>query len=127
MSHLKLTRTRLFEGVWEGVLTADAAQQGLPSIVVTHLDRPLDGVELTEDRAAGHWLVRVPVPAHLLSDGVQSFVISDAATGARLDSFAILAGEALGDDIRAEIALLRAELDMLKRAFRRHCNETAEG
>ena len=36
----------------------------------------------------------------------------------------LLAGEALGDDIRAEVALLRAELDMLKRAFRRHCLET---
>ena len=35
-----------------------------------------------------------------------------------------LAGEALAHDIRAEIDLLRAELDMLKRAFRRHCLET---
>jgi hypothetical protein len=30
------------------------------------------------------------------------------------------------DDLRAEVDLLRAELDMLKRAFRRHCLETAE-
>jgi hypothetical protein len=29
------------------------------------------------------------------------------------------------DDLRAEVDLLRAELDMLKRAFRRHCLETA--
>jgi hypothetical protein len=28
------------------------------------------------------------------------------------------------DDLRAEVDLLRAELDMLKRAFRRHCLET---
>jgi outer membrane protein assembly factor BamA len=37
----------------------------------------------------------------------------------------LIAGEALGDDIRVEVELLRDELDMLKRAFRRHCVETA--
>jgi hypothetical protein len=31
----------------------------------------------------------------------------------------------LEEDIRAEVSLLRAELDLLKRAFRRHCAETA--
>ena len=36
-----------------------------------------------------------------------------------------IAGEAVSDDLRAEVELLRAELDMLKRAFRRHCLETA--
>jgi hypothetical protein len=30
----------------------------------------------------------------------------------------------LDEDIRAEVDLLRAELDLLKRAFRRHCSET---
>ena len=64
-------------------------------------------------------------PRALISDGLQSFVISNPDTGETLESFAILAGDALADDIRAEIGLLRAELDMLKRAFRRHCAETA--
>jgi len=78
-----------------------------------------------ENRADNHWEVRVPIPAQLISDGLQSFVISNPDTGETLESFAILAGDALADDIRAEIGLLRAELDMLKRAFRRHCAETA--
>jgi hypothetical protein len=30
----------------------------------------------------------------------------------------------LAEDIRAEMDLLRAELDLLKQAFRRHCVET---
>jgi len=38
---------------------------------------------------------------------------------------AIADGEALGDDMCVEIELPRAELDMLKRAFRRHCVETS--
>jgi hypothetical protein len=41
-----------------------------------------------------------------------------------LEKFTLIAGDVLGDDIRAEVDLLRAELDMLKRAFRRHCVET---
>jgi hypothetical protein len=35
-----------------------------------------------------------------------------------------MAGEVLSDDFRSEVSLLRAELDLLKRAFRRHCLET---
>jgi hypothetical protein len=42
-----------------------------------------------------------------------------------LGSFSIVAGDALAEDIRAELSLLRAELDMLKKAFRRHCVETS--
>jgi hypothetical protein len=41
-----------------------------------------------------------------------------------LGSFSIVAGDALAEDIRAELSLLRAELDMLKKGFRRHCLET---
>ena len=60
----------------------------------------------------------------LIADGVQTFLIRDHATGETLESFAVIAGEALSHDIRAEMTLLREELDMLKRAFRRHWLET---
>jgi len=118
-----LTRTRLQAGVWEGVLTG-VAQDAPPALLVSHLNAPLSGVSVAP-LAEGGWLVRVPVPAALISDGVQTFVIADAATGETLDSFSVIAGDALAEDIRAEVDLLRAELDMLKRAFRRHCVETA--
>lgn len=124
MSDMKLIKTRLVEGVWEGVLTMASTRSSQPGIRVTHLERPIDGVEVTENREEGFWLVRVPIPADLISDGVQTFLIADADTGETLESFAVLAGDALGDDIRAEMDLLREELDMLKRAFRRHCVET---
>jgi len=120
---LKLTKTHLSEGIWEGVITSTGAPDARPRIEVTHLEKPLDGVELTP-RDGGLWVLRVPIPAHTLSDGVQTFLIRDQKSGETLDTFTLIAGEALGDDIRAEIDLLRAELDMLKRAFRRHCLET---
>ncbi len=123
MTDLTLTKTRLFQGVWEGALTSSGKTNTPPSIEVTHLEQPLDGLEMTEDGAGG-WAVRFPVPVDVIADGVQTFLFRDALTGETLESFALIGGEALSDDIRAEMNLLREELDMLKRAFRRHCLET---
>lgn len=120
MARLTLTKTSLTAGVWQGLLTGDAAT--VPVLTVTHLNTALTGVEVAP--ADGGWQVRVAIPGNLIADGVQSFVISAAATGDVLASFAVVAGDALALDLRAEIDLLRAELDMLKRAFRRHCVET---
>ncbi len=121
MGELTLTKTRLQSGVWEGILRhADSSER--PSLRVTYLEREIDGVDLTE--AEGHWVVRIPVPLEAVSDGVQTLLIADAETGESLGSIPLLAGEPLSDDIRAEVDFLRAELDMLKKAFRRHCLET---
>jgi hypothetical protein len=118
-----LTKTRIRAGVWEGVLSGALNE---PMLDVLHLERPLDGVTLTAvpDRP-GDWFVRVPIPAEVLSEGVQTFIIQNRASGEKLQHFTIITGVAMEDDLRAEVDLLRAELDMLKRAFRRHCLETA--
>lgn len=124
MANVTLSKTRLFEGVWEGVLNTGASDAAAPKITVTHLQEALPDVSLSGGSEPGEWLVRIPVPAEKIADGVQTFVISDSRTGETLDSFSIVAGDALSDDIRAEVNLLREELDMLKRAFRRHCLDT---
>jgi hypothetical protein len=120
---MQLTKTRIQAGVWEGVLTG---AETLPEIEVTHLAKPVAGATLREDpEAAGRFLVQVPIPVDLLSEGVQTFLITDKSTETRLASFTIVTGQPLDEDFRAEMELLRAELDMLKSAFRRHCIETA--
>lgn len=122
MADLRLTKTRIHAGVWEGVLTG---ADDRPDIVVSHLARPVEGASLREDPdLPGQFLVSVPIPPELLSEGVQTFVISDRATDTRLASFSIVTGQPIDEDFRAEMDLLREELDMLKRAFRRHCVET---
>lgn len=119
----KLTKTRIRAGVWEGVLKGTATQ---PAIEVLHLEHRLEGVTVTAiPERSQEWLVKVPIPVTALSEGVQTFLIHDTASGEKLDHFTIITGVAMEDDLRAEIDLLRAELDMLKRAFRRHCLETA--
>lgn len=121
---IELTKLRLAEGVWHGVLTFDGAGDWQPDLSVTHLGEEIDGVEVTHDRVEEHWMVSVPVPIERIADGVQTFVIRDRPTNTVVGSFTIVAGDPLAEDIRAEISLLRAELDMLKKAFRRHCVET---
>ena len=125
MSELKLSTVRIKEGVWYGELIAELGEADAPQIEVRHLDQVLENLKVTADpNEAGRFALQVSIPAALLSDGVQTFVVLDAQTEAKLESFAIVTGQPVEGDLRAEINLLREELDMLKRAFRRHCVET---
>ena len=119
---IKLTQTRIRGGIWEGILTG--AGESAPKLEVLHLEHPLTGIIVTQvPGRTGDYAVKVPIPAELLSEGVQTFLIRMGDQ--KLAHFTIITGVAMEDDLRAEIDLLRAELDMLKRAFRRHCLETA--
>ena len=123
LSETSLVGARIVSGIWEAVLLQKGRSEGSPRIEVTHLGAPVAGLEVAP-RAPGKWDLRLPIPPALIADGVQTFVVREAG-GEVLASFAIVVGEPLAQDLRAEIDLLRAELDLLKRAFRRHCAETA--
>ena len=122
MSRLTLTPTHLLEGTWHGTLTQDGP--GEPQIRVTHLGQDVPNVTM-RSTSETEWQVTVPIPAAVIADGVQTILIEDAADDTQLNHITLIAGEALAEDIRAEVELLRAELDMLKRAFRRHCVESS--
>lgn len=125
MTAYSMSKARFFEGVWEGVIAGDTDDSPTPKVDVRVHDKPIADVSLEPLPDPGSWLLKVPVPANLLADGVHTFMISESSLGQALGSFSIIAGDAAGEDIRAEMSLLRAELDMLKRSFRRHCRETA--
>lgn len=112
-----LEQSRIRAGRWEGIWTGREE----PDLQVLHLDRKVEGLAV-EKLETGKWKLQLPIPAELLSDGVQTFLLSDA--GEVVGRFVIVTGAPLEHDLRAEIELLRAELDLLKRAFRRHCVET---
>ena len=122
MSDWTVTKTQMQAGVWEGVIFGS---EDKPSVSVTHMDRELDIAELSPAAESGSWLLRIPVPPDAVSDGVQTLVVTNSSNDQVVERITLIAGDALGDDLRAEVDLLRAELDMLKRAFRRHCTETA--
>ncbi len=120
----KVIRSTIRAGIWEGILEIDGAIP--PTVEVLHEEKPLPGVTVAAlSGDPRHVVARVPIPAQLLSDGVQTFLVRDSVQSATLAHFTIITGVSMDADLRAEIDLLRAELDMLKRAFRRHCLETS--
>jgi hypothetical protein len=109
-----LLETRLDAGVWRGVVAADSP----PAITALHRGQDLPGVAVAAlPGPPGQHAVTLPIPAEVLSDGVEVILlmVGDEVLG----RITLIAGEAAGDDLRAEVALLREELDLLKRAFRR--------
>ncbi len=122
MTNLVLTKTKMRQGVWEGLLTGGA--DDVPKLAVTHQGTQVPNVSVTAlENGEGH-AVHIPIPPEAVADGMQTLIIADADTDTQIGAITLMAGEALADDMRAEMDLLRAELDMLKRAFRRHCLET---
>lgn len=116
MAGWRLVRTRLQAGVWEGVLEGGIGTP--PALEACHLDRLLPGLTVTARGA--EQVVRLPLPAELIGDEIQVVVIRPQGGGEPLATVPVIAGASLAEDIRTEVGLLRAELDLLKRAFRRH-------
>ena len=123
MNNVQLTKTKMAQGVWQGIITGFGEDR--PKIEVTHEQTVVDDIILTHNQSADHWTLSVRIPDQAIADGIQTLLIRDAESDTLLGNITVLAGDPLGEDIRAEVDLLRAELDMLKRAFRRHCAETS--
>ena len=121
MKPLELTKTRMVQGVWQGLVTGSGDIR--PALEVTHRTKPVPGVTLEHAPDADHWRLSIPIPPVAIADGVQTLIVRDRMTDTAIGHVTLLAGDDLDGDIRAEVDLLRAELDMLKRAFRRHCLE----
>jgi len=120
-----LTKKRIFNGVYEAVYQGDKTTTAAPELELHYLGNVVGETNATPiNGKENSWLIRSTIPADTISDGVQTFLVCHAGEASSLDSFSIVAGEPLEGDLRNEISLLREELDMLKRAFRRHCVET---
>ena len=124
MPDLTLSQTRFRNGLWEGRIEGKPTYGGRPMVEVRLFDEELEDVVLTEGERPNTWNLSIPVPTRALGEGVQTFVVYDKMEEETLGRFCLIGGEPASDDLRAEVELLRAELDMLKRAFRRHCRET---
>lgn len=113
-------------GVWHGIVRAPG--KDAPAIEVRHaggvlrprLAEPVPG-------KPGHWRIEVPLPAEILEDGVRALVVADAADGQTLQVLTIMAGMPPAEDLLAEVASLRAELEVLKAAVRHLARETRGG
>lgn len=114
----------LKSGIWQGLLRRDSAPGRL---VLVHLGERVGEARVTAE-SDDSWRIAAAIPAQKLSDGVQSFLLLEdegqegdpPQPGAlHLASLNIVAGRPLEEDLRAEINLLRSELDLVKRELRR--------
>ena len=121
MSDLSLTRVRLQGGRYEGLLEAAAPV----AIEAVHDGKVVAAARLSpEDSAPGRYRVALDLPAVVIGEGVQVITIRASQSNSVLDRITLISGDPLDQDIRAELALLRDELELLKHAFRRHCADT---
>lgn len=112
---LEIVGLRIQRGVCEGRLSGGSGD--MPALRFEAGEIVWPAPRLTRDETG--WLFTQDLPAALLNDGAQAVVIVDAASGQPIGQFALSVGEALAEDLRAQVAQLRAELDLLKTAFRR--------
>lgn len=116
-----LTRVRLQGGRYEA-LYSGAPETGLEAV---HDGKVVAVALVRQDEGTpGRFRVAMDLPASVICEGVQVVTLRSTLSGAVLDRITLMSGAPLDEDIRAEVALLRDELEMLKRAFRRHCSDT---
>ncbi|MBF9059485.1 hypothetical protein HKCCSP123_09865 [Rhodobacterales bacterium HKCCSP123] len=117
-----LTRVRLSGGRYEGLMTAADGSAGVEAVFE---GRVVATASISADPARqGGWRVAIDLPAEVIGEGVQVIALRSVASGEVLDRITLMSGAPLDEDIREELALVRDELEMMKRAFRRHCAET---
>ncbi|MDF1727918.1 MAG: hypothetical protein P1U53_09215 [Sulfitobacter sp.] len=123
MSNLQLTKASLKQGIWEGILTGAPVTEK-PALEARHGGQLLDGLDLTPRPEENCWIVRLTIPSEAISDGMQTILITETGSDLTLAHIQLMTGDEAHEDLRGELDLMRAELDLLKRAFRRHCVET---
>ena len=114
----RLNKKQIIGGKYVGILRAREKGNPTPALEMIHLGNVVGSVLVTPIGTDGdNWEVTAEIPPEFLIDGVQTFLFVFEGQTEILGRFSIITGEPLEEDLRAEIELLRAELDMLKRAF----------
>lgn len=120
-----LVRSGVRQGVWTGKLKLAKPVDEAPALAILHRGRKLATADIArEDEDRRIWQVRFRIPDEAMTEGLETITITDEATGLALDHLSIAMGEVIEQNLVAEVSLLRAELDLLKRAFRRHCRDS---
>lgn len=115
MTQLTMTRSTLIAGIWQATLEGAGAR---PEVSVWLGAQALPSVTLAE-AGPGAWEVRAAVPVECLASGTHVLILRDGRDGSALGHLRLSAGVADSADLAAEVAILRAEVDMLKKALRR--------
>ncbi|MGB1426130.1 MAG: hypothetical protein ACPG6T_06550 [Paracoccaceae bacterium] len=122
---LEITQIKFSHGVWQGLISGAApGTDHLPKFDVTLHEEPVDAVQVIRTQDTDELHLQITIPPSAVGSGVHSFVITEHQSLDVLARFTLIGGDLAEQDLRAEIDILKAELELLKRAFRRHCVET---
>lgn len=121
---MRFTSLSIRDGLWLGQLEAAAAPG---RVMLTSVTRPVALARL-KHTGPGLWMVETAIPATAITEGWQALaLVADQGEGmagvlpdaAILATLPVVIGSADDRALAAELALLRAELDVVKRALRR--------
>ena len=116
---MQLDKIDFSNGIWRGLLTAE--KSGASTSFSVELNGALvEGTRISAGPSDREWVIDIPIPNHAIGDGVHTFLIFVDGNSVPVGSFCVSAGRAMEYDLQVEVALLREELEILKRAFRRH-------
>lgn len=121
----ELNALRLRGGIWEGQLSNWIGDT--PPVLYLMRGPTVMAEAQLSSLEPGIWHVTIALPGALIGDGAQSFAIMAEGGSAPLAQIVVIAGDVLADDLRADLATLREEVEVLKRAFRRHVRQMREG
>ena len=116
---LRIEPTRFAEGIWRALLSQPSDLKAPPpKIDVLLQGRPIRGVRVDPLNMENCYELSVPIPPEAIGSGTYMLLIVEQGSSKVLSRIVLSGGDLNGEDLRAEIAELRAEIDLLKRLFR---------
>ena len=116
---LRIEPTRLAEGIWRALLSQPSDLKAPPpKIDVLLQGRPIRGVRVDPLNMENCYELSVPIPPEAIGSGTYMLLIVEQGSSKVLSRIVLSGGDLNGEDLRAEMAELRAEIDLLKRLFR---------
>ena len=114
--------TRFAEGIWRALLSQSSDLKAPPpKIDVLLQGRPIRGVRVDALDMENCYELSVPIPPEAIGSGTYMLLIVEQGSSKVLSRTVLSGGDLNGEDLRVEMAELRAEIDLLKRLFRASC------
>ena len=116
---LRIEPTRFAEGIWRALLSQPSDLKAPPP----KIDVLLQGCLIRDVRVdplnmENCYELSVPIPPEAIGFGTYMLLIVEQGSSKVLARIVLSGGDLNGEDLRAEMAELRAEIDLLKRLFR---------
>ena len=116
---LRIEPTRFAEGIWRALLNQSSDLKAPPPKIDVLLQaRPIRGVRVDPLNMENCYELSVPIPPEAIGSGSYMLLIVEQGSSKVLARIVLSGGDLNGEDLRAEMAELRAEIDFLKRLFR---------